>query len=153
MTAFFVDTSALAKRYIRELGSEAIHHILGRRENLIFISEFTGLEVISFLNRRLREQTISTEIHPHLIDAFLSHEFRKYVRVRIGDDIVARARDFVADDVLRPADAIQLATALFVEATFEEQITFLCADDALNKAAQAAGMAVLNPTTAPPPSS
>jgi hypothetical protein len=72
--------------------------------------------------------------------------------VRIGDDVFARARDFVVDDLLRPADAIQLATALFVEATFEEQIIFLCADGLLNKAAQAVGLTVLNPTTAPPPS-
>ncbi len=53
MASYFFDTSALAKRYIEESGSEWVSAICEKSTlHLIFISEITEVELVSALIRR-----------------------------------------------------------------------------------------------------
>jgi len=53
-----VDSSLLAKRYVHEIGSDELEHFLADASELAF-SIVLATEIISGLNRRLREHAIT----------------------------------------------------------------------------------------------
>jgi uncharacterized protein len=56
MTTFYMDTSAIAKRYITEIGSAWIHAITDPVSgNQILVCDLTAIELASVLARRQRE--------------------------------------------------------------------------------------------------
>ncbi len=60
MSALYVDTSALIKRYMTESGSNWIKTLLNPANgNVIIVCDLTAVEVFSTLARRQREKTIS----------------------------------------------------------------------------------------------
>jgi predicted nucleic acid-binding protein len=151
MSLIFADTSALTKRYINEAGTSAVQAILDNQHHLITISELTPLEFASTLIRLNRTAFLTAKQYSQLYGAFKAHELAQYLVVGIEPAIMSRARQFVEQGTLRPADAIQLTTALYVNALLNEPVVFMCADGELNQAAQAAGLDVLDPTVTPPP--
>lgn len=62
MAVFFLDTSALVKRYVAEVGSQTITELISAAGVNIFIADITRAEFASALNRRLREGSISPEL-------------------------------------------------------------------------------------------
>jgi predicted nucleic acid-binding protein len=71
---FFVDSSAIAKRYLIEIGSTwVISWIEPATRNVIIISELALTEVQSLLARRVREGTLSTTAANALRNDFLIH--------------------------------------------------------------------------------
>ena len=57
---YFVDTSALVKRYVLEVGSDHIQAITNPTTgNFITISQLTWIEVLSAFSRRQREGSLS----------------------------------------------------------------------------------------------
>ena len=74
MSEFFVDTSALAKRYIPETGSAwVIGWIEPQAGNVVIISGITIVEMISLMVRREHEGHISTVDRISLQNDFLLH--------------------------------------------------------------------------------
>ena len=60
VNAYFLDSSALVKRYIPEIGSAWLNAIASPSTgNLIIISRITWVEVLSALARRQREGSFS----------------------------------------------------------------------------------------------
>ncbi len=61
VNAYFLDTSALVKRYVGEIGSNWIKSITDvATGNQIAIAKITWVEVLSALARRQREGSLST---------------------------------------------------------------------------------------------
>ena len=56
---YFLDTSALAKRYLTEKGSDGIRRLLDRKDDVFVRAFLTPLEVASALYRRLRSQDVT----------------------------------------------------------------------------------------------
>jgi uncharacterized protein len=71
----------------------------------------------------------------------------------VDDPIIALARELLDRHPLRAYDAMHLDTALIVNQfcvdTYQDSLTFLSADDSLNAAASAEGLAVDNPNNHP----
>ena len=146
MSVFFVDSSALAKRYVIETGSAWVRSwILPSTGNIIVISALTTVEVVSLLMRREREGTISVRDRVAVQNTFLRHVEDVYLTVEIDDVVLMYARNLLTRHVLRTLDAVQLACALAAVRTLGVKMTFVSADRRLLAAASAEGLAVDDP--------
>lgn len=150
MSVLYLDTSALAKRYISETGSAWIRGLVApRMGNIIVICDFTPIEIFSLIARRQRDGLLSPPKAALLKSGFLKHQKSQYVSILLEPVVLTTARDFVGKHLLRPPDALQLACALRAIHELGEQITFICADQNLLTAAQAEGLATDNPNLHP----
>lgn len=73
MTAYFVDSSALVKRYVPETGSAWIQALSAQETgNSLFIARITWVEVLSALARREREGSLTPTDRTLIIQKFRS---------------------------------------------------------------------------------
>jgi len=150
LTTYFVDTSALVKYYLAEVGSRWIHSMINPSAgNVIVVCELTPIEIFSTFERRVREQTITRTNLQILQTAFITDYETKFLSIELENAILIQARNLVTKYPLRPPDAIQLACALDATTTLNVPITFLCADNDLLSAAVAEGFTVDNPNLHP----
>ena len=148
----YVDASALVKRYVDEAGSGWLCALLqSQGSSLALISRLTIIEVTSAFTRRLRDGSISADAFAALRNAFRGDCLRDYQVMPPTLAVVDLGCALLERHPLRAYDAVQLATALKAERFLEEQgyasvsLTFLSADDRLNRTAAAEGLAVDNP--------
>lgn len=150
MSVFFVDTSALAKRYLKETGSTwVMNWILPPAGNIIVLTELAIVEMASLLGRHHRSNLLSTANLGVLQANFLVHTEKEYLIVPLESMILVQARALINKYPLRALDAIQLASALQAVALLNQQIIFVSADNNLLSAATAEGFAVDNPLMHP----
>jgi predicted nucleic acid-binding protein len=145
---YFLDTSALAKRYLTEKGSNRIRRLLQRKEHVFYQSFLTPLEVASALYRRLRSNDISSDELSLLLRAYVTHCHRDYLLIPYSDALCNRASALIARHVLRALDALQLSSALELRdrlAVETLSLTFLSADDRLLETARREHLQVENP--------
>jgi hypothetical protein len=151
---YYADTSALLKRYVQEVGSPWLIALVAPEQHpLVIASKLTIVEMTSAFARRRRENTITGAMYDEVNQAFLDDCRAQYQLVDVDDSIIARAQELLDSHPLRAYDAMHLATALIVNQfyvnTYQRPLTFLCADDRLNVAASAEGLAVDNPNHHP----
>jgi uncharacterized protein len=145
---YFLDTSALAKRYLAERGSNRIRRLLERKEVIFYQTFLTPLEVASALYRRLRSREISPAELSFLLRAYVAHCHEDYLLLPYSDALMDRASALIAHHVLRALDAVQLAGALELRDSLPAEahpLTFLSADDGLLDAARTEHLQAENP--------
>jgi len=153
MGVYFLDTSALAKRYVTEFGSAwVIAQCRSKTENTIIISQATLVEVVAAFCRKAREQDISQRIseaeRDRNITLFRQDVKKQYNVVRVTAAVYTYAGDLCRPHRLRAYDAIQLASALVARnklAPVGLAPTFVSADTELLTIAKAEGLSVENP--------
>jgi uncharacterized protein len=150
VTLYFLDSSAIVKRYVPEVGTEWIQEICDRQLNHpLFVAGITWVEVLSAVACRHREGSFSAAQISQIHLAIQNHWSSQYRIVEIEQTLIRRAGELVNQYPLRAYDAVQLASALRVqEALTNAQLpglVFLSADDRLLMTAQAAGLLVDNP--------
>ncbi len=150
MSTYFVDTSALAKRYIAETGSSwVLSWVEPPANNVIVVSELAIVEMHSLFARRQREGKLSlTSIYSLRVD-FLLHFENEYLSVPIEGSILKHAQHLITNYTLRTLDAIQLACALHAENILSVSMNFVSADNNLLTAATAEGFMTDNPLNHP----
>lgn len=150
MSLFFVDTSAVAKRYIIETGSSwVLSWIEPPAGNVITVSKLTFVEMRSVLARRVREQLFTLTQANLLWTDFTAHISLEYLVVPLDDRVIRVAEQLVARHTLRTLDAMQLACALEAQLLLSDPVTFISADNNLLVAATAEGLATDNPNLHP----
>jgi uncharacterized protein len=145
---YFLDTSALAKRYLTDKGSNRMRRLLERRDDGFYQGYLTPLEIASALYRRLRSQDISQDELSILLRAYIAHSHQDYILIPYSDALIDRASALVARHVLRALDAIQLASALELKDSLPAEAlppTFLSADDRLLDAGRREHLQAENP--------
>ena len=150
MTTFFVDTSAVAKRYLTEVGSAWVQTwIEPNAGHVILISDLTSVEMFSLLARKRRENALSeTDLAAAQTD-FLFHVEAEYLSVLLDIPVLIQARALVNRHPLRALDSIQLAAAKHASTLLNEPMTFVSADNNLLTAARIEGFATDNPLLHP----
>ena len=108
MNAFF-DSSAFAKRYIEEKGSEEVDDIF-RATDRLALSSICVPEIISALNRRVREKKVSKADYL-TIKARLLDDVRDVELVNITDDVVAHSMLILEQNPVRAMDSLHIACA------------------------------------------
>jgi predicted nucleic acid-binding protein len=150
MAAFYGDSSALVKQYIREVGSARMIALTApAADNRIYTALVTGAEIVTAIARRLRMGSIPATDATAEITAFRNQFHVQYGIVPVTDHVLERAMDLAEGHGLRGFDAIQLSCALMTRDRLASRrtptLTFLSADSSLNAAAAAEGLAVENP--------
>lgn len=146
---YFIDTSALAKRYVKEAGTPQVLHLFqrGGPESLV-VSQLAPLEMRSLLRMAQASRRLA-ESQARAIGAALAGDLHTVVAVRqFEPDDWERAEALIGRQGLRPADALHLAAALAVaegETEPDADWVFVCSDAALLAAARAEGLRTLDP--------
>lgn len=137
----FVDASALVKRYVRETHSARVRRLLAGGP--IAVSRLSEVEVPSALARLVREGRLTERGRDRALVAFAGDLVSWHV-VELTAAVVALARDQVVRHDLRAGDAIQLASALWLQdATHEPLAGMMAYDVRLLEASHAAGIAIV----------
>ncbi len=141
---FFIDTSALFKRYQPEKGTAVVARILEDHSQPLYISSITIVEMVSNLKRLLEVDKITTK------DQFQQQRDFFYKDIVALDmtilDVTAedviKAEDLILKRYMKPVDSIQLAIALNMKS---DDITFVSADQKLCKIAAEEGLKTITP--------
>jgi uncharacterized protein len=151
MHRFYFDTSALAKYYHAESGSEVVRRLANTSANRAMISKLTTVEFHSASARKVRTRELTSAQHEAITRQFdrdRKKDCFRILRLTVAHfntaEALVRRHSLVRN--LRTLDALQLAVALSLN-TMKHPITFVCSDVALCEVAAAEGLAVLNPET------
>lgn len=153
MGQYFLDTSALVKRYRSEQGTEALDALFDEAESLFLISRLGIIETISALALKVRTKELLLDDYIVARKKFLgdvSHGNLKVVRLLIGhyrnaERLIHRhsvSRHF------RTLDALQLSVALDLHQQGRVD-SLVCADQALCEVAVLEGLVIINPLANP----
>jgi uncharacterized protein len=154
VAAYFLDSSALLKRYIPEIGTTWVQNLTARASgNTLLVSRVTSVEILSAIARRQREGSLTSEQTQELRTIFQRHFTDQYEVVELTPGITTLAGELCDRQSLRAYDAVQLASAINVLPTVtqspENSLTFLTADDRLLNAAQLENLQADNPNLHP----
>ena len=141
---FFIDTSALFKRYQPEQGTDVVCNILEDAKQPVFISSISIIEVISNLKRLFEIDKITTEGQFHQQRSFFYQDISALgitVLDVTAEDII-KAESLILERYMKPLDSIQLAIALNLQ---EDDLTFVSSDQRLCKIAESEGLSALAP--------
>lgn len=152
MAAYFFDSSALAKRFIKETGTAFVLNLWRpSAHHAIYGARLTEVEVCAALARRHKGLKLATDQF-HKSVKRLRRDFTERLAVTATtESIVIQALRLAESYALRGYDALQLASAL--EANRRRllhhlsPLTLVSSDEDLNKAAQAEGLIVEDPNT------
>jgi predicted nucleic acid-binding protein len=144
VAVYFVETSALAKRYIAETGSEWLRALLDPSTGCsIYVVRVTAIEIIAAITRRERSRTLAPTDASTASQAFRSDLAAAYQVIEETPALADRAMLLAEQHGLRGYDAMQLAAGCEVHvrdlAAGLPDVTFISADTALNTAAIAEG--------------
>lgn len=131
----FFDTSAFAKRYVREQGSDAVLQFCNNASE-ISLAGIAIPEIISAFCRLLRENKITPAQYKQLKSALLS-DIEDIAVCDTTPQVISQAIQSLETNVLRGMDAIHIACAVAIKADL-----FVSADVRQCEAAMKAGLNV-----------
>lgn len=154
MSVYFLDSSALAKCYVAEIGTDWLLSLMDYDlAHYWLMSRITWVEVLSALRRRQREGTLTTLQVDQAISAFRHDWDTRYQIVELDQSLTESAGHLVGRHPLRAYDAVQLASAIRVHHRLVQaegpSLIFMTADVRLLKVAEIAGLEVDNPNDHP----
>lgn len=151
MITYYLDASAIAKRYLREPGSEWVCELIrASRSNRFTSVELVMVEVICALTRAHRERRINDNNKERLIALALADSRTDIGLLAVSQAVLDLATELAALHPLRAYDAIHLAAVLdwkndLTQAGLPAPI-FVSADGNLLAAARVEGLTAENPT-------
>ncbi len=131
----FIDSSALAKRYVEETGSREVQKRC-REASEIILSVITGPELLSGLNRLKREQKLPVEKYNELKKLVMA-DLSKATIINLTENILQETVNCLESTSIRTLDAIQVASAKEMSCDL-----FLSADHRQCESAKAMGLPV-----------
>ena len=146
MTVYFFESSALAKLFVLEQGSQPMIDLvepLSQAQKLL--SSLGFIEVHSAIRRRERTGELSPA-HADQALAIMSAEIPLMMEQTMNSSVIETSKLMIDRHKLRALDAVQLASCHVARATsgFPEMV-FVASDKALLAAAQNEGFDVWNP--------
>lgn len=135
----YLDTSALLKLYVEEVGRELVRDVVSSAE-VAATSTVAYAEARAGLAHRAREGDLTDEEHGRVVKR-LDEEWRGYDRLAVSNLVAYRAGELAERHTLRGYDAVHLASAVRLSERFED-LRFLAFHDRLNDAAKGADLVV-----------
>ena len=154
MADYFFDTSALVKRHVNEVGSPWVRSLVhAKASHRVYIARITAVEVFSAITRRQHKGDLSPAQAGAILGHFRRHLIQRYHILELTPSLFTEAMRAARKHRLRAYDAVQLAFALEVHRLHQNvglgPVILVSADQDLNTAATAEGMAVDDPTMHP----
>lgn len=151
MTDYYLDASALVKRYAPESGSDWVLEVTApTASNVVILSEITLAEVAAALAAKQRApQGLTLAERDRALSRFLQDCAESFLLLQVDRGVIDRAVELTQSHRLRGYDAVQLASALLANDDLVEQehppLVFVACDDDLLTAAGAEGLQTDNP--------
>src|SRR5665213_1235164 len=154
MVVYFLDASALAKRYLTEKGSAWVREITDPvAGNDCWLSTMSGVEVLSALYRRARMGAIPLAQVRKMDVQFRNDLTANLQGIEPIPVIIHDAMRLISTHPLRAYDAVQLATVLYLRfqnsAAGMAAPVFVVSDNDLTRAAAAEGLSTEDPNLHP----
>jgi predicted nucleic acid-binding protein len=108
---YYLDTSALVKRYVAETGSRSVRQLVRRRT--VAVSRIAYAELAAAVARLEREGEIDKGARDRIF-ARLDADFASFTIVEVRPAVVRRVPELVIETQLRGYDAVHLASALVI---------------------------------------
>ncbi len=143
MSSFFIDTSSLFKRYIKEEGTDKLDDIFSEKTD-IYISDLTVIEILSNLKRKCEVSgEIDEKVYAIIKTRFLK-DISKGILISISttSKVIVEGISLIDQKYLTPIEALQLATALHLNRS-SQSIIFVCSDLKLAGMAGSYGLDVM----------
>ncbi len=128
-----VDSSAFAKRYVQEYGSDKMDRLL-RKASELALCIILVPEIVSGLNRRMREGVLEMKAY-RAVKKQLLDDVRDATILQMTPSVISHSVKLLESNVLRAMDALHVACALEWEADL-----FVTSDRKQWMAAQNAGL-------------
>ncbi len=128
------------KRYVAESGSGSVARLLSTGDAAT--SRVSEVEVVSALTRRAREGDLASVDSDRAIAALVD-DLSALLIVELLPEVTTVARSLLRRHALRAADAVQLASCLYLGERLAERIPFVAFDARLRAAARAERLPVL----------
>ena len=135
---FFLDASAMVKKYIAEAGSGRLRELIRARRDFA-VARISGVEVPAALARRAREGDLPREVARRHAAQYEEDSGAMRI-VELRPPVLRLATALVWRHALRAYDALQLAAALHLKSSAQVALTFVAADGPLCDAAKAEGL-------------
>lgn len=140
MTTYYLDSSALVKRYVSEVGSGWVQALCDSRSGHVMALAHIGLvEVAAALGVKHRQGFLPESVLDGLLRDLQRDSFNQYWLIDVDQQMVLQAMTLTRRQKLRGYDAVHLACALFLQETLTSQALpppiFLSADRDLLSAA------------------
>ncbi len=146
MTLYFLESSALAKLFVAEVGSDrlvALIEPLPAAQKLV--SSLGPVEVHSAIRRRERSGEVTHDNASEAL-AILATESASMTEQTVNTPVIEAAKQMLDRHALRSLDAIQLASAWVARAVSGiTDVVFVASDYVLLSAAQAEGFQIWDP--------
>ena len=154
MIAYFLDSSALVKRYAVETGTAWVNNLCDPANNhLVLIANVTIVEVAAALASKRRSKEITDETCRQVMQDFIRDAATHYRVLGVDQRVITLGVDLTGRQKLRGYDAVQLAVALTANRTLLSQqlspLIFVCADQDLLTAASSEGLPTDDPNQHP----
>lgn len=154
MAAYYLDTSALVKAFVRESGTAWMTKLIDPAVgHILYTVRLTGPEMVAALGRKARTGEVTAATATRAIAAFRQSWHKRPNIVAVTITLTERAMDLTERRGLRGYDAVHLAAALIIadrqRSAGLPALTFVSADDDQRRAALAEGLLVENPNAYP----
>jgi predicted nucleic acid-binding protein len=154
LAGYFLDSSALAKCYINEVGSHWVRSIVTPASgNDLHVLRIAEVEVTSAIVRRRKAGSLSQTAAKTAVTQLHNDLAREYVLLDVSDRLLTSAVSLVQTHELRAYDAIHLAAAIELNQVRVSlglpSLIVVSADLELNAATQVEGIQVENPDNHP----
>lgn len=143
MRSYYIDTSALLKRYFVETGSSAIKNLF-QKKAVFFTASLSYVEFYSTLSR-LRRQGGLTQKESAQQTQFFEQDWTMLAIVDLSPDVRKEVPLLTEKIALRGADLVHLASAQLLHKR-NLTITFVASDRKLLNAANEVGLESFDPT-------
>ena len=140
---YYLDSSALVKRYAAESGSDKVTGLI-EGEHKIAVSWLAIPETLSAVVRRAKGGSISAD-DLAAIRSQLNQDMQRFIIVEVHGAPVDGIETLIARHALRGADSIHLSTALWLGKAAKSPVVFVASDNELLNAARAERIKTFNP--------
>jgi predicted nucleic acid-binding protein len=153
MYSFFLDASALAKRYAPEIGSQLVDEIFAKvaRDRLYILNIGAG-EVVSILVRKRNSGVINSGYFGQALINFEAEVVRStdIHKLTISNRLAASSLSLIVAHSINATDAIVLKSALAIDQKLRaaaDDLVLVSSDQRLLRAGQTEGLGTFNPET------
>ncbi len=152
MSCYFLESTAFAKLFVQEPGTDALIRLMEAVEdNRKLIAASAPLEVYAAIRRRERTGGISPADAISALD-ILRLESARMVQEPLNPAVLEAARQLLDRTGLRWPDALQLGAAIVAREMFQgTEIIFVSASQTLLDAARTEGFNTIDPAKEPEP--
>jgi predicted nucleic acid-binding protein len=142
-TAYFLDTSALVKRYHLETGTACLDAVFSEADATFLIASITIAELTSAVARKCTEREITQEALRRTLSKFAEDLIADFWILDIERRHIQAAQQLILRHGLRTLDSLQLSVLLSVKSLSP---VLLSSDARLLSTAEAEGIAVRDPS-------